>query len=138
MMVTTATQHSSWQPIDEVAFPRRRHRTLPRPQPCQWEYPASEQCACASTAGSYLGLIHIAFSAMLASPDVTLAGACAMPSQTNERGIVHVVDDDASIRGALEGLFESVGLDTQTYAAPREFLATNVADRPGCIVIDIR
>jgi FixJ family two-component response regulator len=61
-----------------------------------------------------------------------------MPSQTNDRAIVHVVDDDASMRGALEGLFDSVGLDTQTYAAAREFLATDIADRPGCIVIDIR
>ena len=61
-----------------------------------------------------------------------------MPSQTNERAIVHVVDDDASMRGALEGLFDSLGFDTQTYAAAREFLATNIADRPGCIVIDIR
>jgi FixJ family two-component response regulator len=65
-------------------------------------------------------------------------GACAMPSQTNERAIVHVVDDDASMRGALEGLFDSVGLETQTYAAAREFLATSISDRPGCIVIDIR
>jgi len=61
-----------------------------------------------------------------------------MPSQTNERAIVHVVDDDASMRGALEGLFDSVGFDTQTYSAAREFLATSIADRPGCIVIDIR
>jgi FixJ family two-component response regulator len=65
-------------------------------------------------------------------------GACAMPSQPNERAIVHVVDDDASMRGALEGLFDSVGLETQTYAAAREFLATSISDRPGCIVIDIR
>jgi FixJ family two-component response regulator len=65
-------------------------------------------------------------------------GACAMPSQTNERAIVHVVDDDASMRAALEGLFDSVGLETQTYAAAREFLATSISDRPGCIVIDIR
>jgi FixJ family two-component response regulator len=65
-------------------------------------------------------------------------GACVMPSQTNERAIVHIVDDDASMRGALEGLFDSVGLETQTYAAAREFLATSISDRPGCIVIDIR
>jgi FixJ family two-component response regulator len=65
-------------------------------------------------------------------------GACAMPSQTNERAIVHVVDDDASMRGALEGLFDSVGLETQTYAAAREFLTTSISDRLGCIVIDIR
>jgi FixJ family two-component response regulator len=61
-----------------------------------------------------------------------------MLSRTNERAIVHVVDDDASMRGALAGLFDSVGLDTQTYAAAREFLDTNLVDKPGCIVIDIR
>jgi len=61
-----------------------------------------------------------------------------MPSQINERAIVHVVDDDASMRGALEGLFDSVGLETQTYSAAREFLATSISHRPGCIVIDIR
>lgn len=61
-----------------------------------------------------------------------------MPSQTNERATVHVVDDNASMRGALEGLFDSVGLETQTYAAAREFLATSISNRPGCIVIDIR
>lgn len=61
-----------------------------------------------------------------------------MPSPASDRAIVHVVDDDESMRGALEGLFESVGLDTQGYAAAREFLSIELADRPGCIVIDIR
>jgi FixJ family two-component response regulator len=65
-------------------------------------------------------------------------GACAMPCQTNERAIVHIVDDDPSMRGALGGPFDSVGLEAQTYAAAREFLATSISDRPGCIVIDIR
>jgi FixJ family two-component response regulator len=61
-----------------------------------------------------------------------------MPSHSDDRVIVHVVDDDASLRGALEGLFHSVGLVTQTYAAARDFLAKSPADQPGCIVIDIR
>ena len=61
---------------------------------------------------------------MLEVTGVTVMGACAMPFQTNERAIVHVVDDDASMRGALESLFDSVGLETQTYAAARDFLAT--------------
>src|ERR1700719_2990966 len=65
-------------------------------------------------------------------------GVPTMPFQTNERAVVHVVDDDASVRGALEGLFDSVGLDTQTYAAARDFLVTRLADKPGCVVIDIR
>ena len=61
-----------------------------------------------------------------------------MPSSTSERAVVHIVDDDASMRGALEGLFESVGLDTRTYAAAGEFLAARLVDKPGCIVIDVR
>jgi FixJ family two-component response regulator len=61
-----------------------------------------------------------------------------MPLQKNERAIVHVVDDDASMREALRGLFGTVGLETQTYATAHDFLATSLADRPGCIIIDIR
>lgn len=65
-------------------------------------------------------------------------GVHAMPSHRDERATVHVVDDDASMRGALEALFDSVGLATETYAAARDFLATSPADQPGCMVIDIR
>jgi len=61
-----------------------------------------------------------------------------MPFQTNNRAVVHVVDDDASLRGALESLFESVGLATRAYGAASDFLNASVADKPGCIVIDIR
>jgi FixJ family two-component response regulator len=61
-----------------------------------------------------------------------------MPLQTSDKAIVHVVDDDASLRDALEGLFESVGLDTRTYGTAHEFLDANRVDKPGCIVIDIR
>jgi FixJ family two-component response regulator len=42
------------------------------------------------------------------------------------------------MRGALEGLFDSVGLTTQSYGAAGEFLAAPPVDKPGCIVIDIR
>jgi FixJ family two-component response regulator len=64
--------------------------------------------------------------------------AHAMPFETSESAVVHVVDDDASLRSALEGLFDSVGLATRTYAAARDFMGTSLADKPGCIVIDIR
>jgi FixJ family two-component response regulator len=64
--------------------------------------------------------------------------AVAMSLETTDTAVVHVVDDDASIRGALEGLFDSVGLATRSYAAARDFMGTNLADKPGCIVIDIR
>lgn len=61
-----------------------------------------------------------------------------MPLHKNERAIVHVVDDDASMREALSNLFGTVGLETQTYATAHDFLAARLTDRPGCIVIDIR
>lgn len=51
---------------------------------------------------------------------------------------MHVVDDDASMRDALESLLESLKLETRTYATARDFLASTLTDRPGCIVLDIR
>jgi FixJ family two-component response regulator len=61
-----------------------------------------------------------------------------MPPQTRDTPVVHIVDDDALIRDALESLFESVGLNSQTYAAAGDFLAAGISDQPGCIVIDVR
>jgi FixJ family two-component response regulator len=61
-----------------------------------------------------------------------------MPFETNNRAVVHVVDDDPSLRGALESLFDSVGLETRAYGAARDFLDASLADEPGCIVIDVR
>jgi FixJ family two-component response regulator len=62
----------------------------------------------------------------------------SMRSAPSEKPLVHVVDDDASMRSALEGLFDSVGLQTQTYATAEDFLSVNPSDRPGCIVLDVR
>ena len=61
-----------------------------------------------------------------------------MPLQSDRKAIVHVVDDDPSMRGALQDLFLSIGLETRTYGTARDFLAAAVADTPGCLVIDIR
>jgi FixJ family two-component response regulator len=81
-------------------------------------------------------LIHTEISAMLKAR--VNIWAPVMPLQTTESAIVHIVDDDASMRGALESLFDSVGLRTQTYSAAHEFLSKSLADQPGCIIIDIR
>src|SRR6266851_8401616 len=64
--------------------------------------------------------------------------ALVMSSEMSDRAVVHVVDDDASLRAALESLFDTMGLATRTYGTARDFLKTNLADAPGCIVIDIR
>src|SRR5476651_2710542 len=60
-----------------------------------------------------------------------------MPPPTRDT-TVHIVDDDALVRNALEFLFESVGLHTQTYATAGDFLGASISDKPGCIVIDVR
>jgi FixJ family two-component response regulator len=64
--------------------------------------------------------------------------APAMLAQPTDRAIIHIVDDDPSMRGALASLFDTVGLWTETYATARDFLNANLADNPGCIVIDVR
>jgi FixJ family two-component response regulator len=56
----------------------------------------------------------------------------------NEKPLIHVVDDDASVRDALESLLDSVKLQTKAYAAAGDFLSSKLTDRPGCIVLDIR
>jgi FixJ family two-component response regulator len=61
-----------------------------------------------------------------------------MPLPSDQKAIVHVVDDDPSMREALQDLFLSIGLETRTYATARDFLAGAVSDAPGCLVIDIR
>src|SRR5215208_6997332 len=86
----------------------------------------------------HLFLIHLLPSHMLSLQNHCHLGRRAMPLEKNERAIVHVVDDDASLRGALESLFDSVGLGTPSYATARDFLAASLPDEPGCIIIDIR
>jgi FixJ family two-component response regulator len=61
-----------------------------------------------------------------------------MPLQSDQRAVVHVVDDDASMRAALQELFQSIGLEARTYATARDFLATAASDAPGCLVVDVR
>ena len=52
--------------------------------------------------------------------------------------MIFVVDDDASMREALQRLLRSVGLPVTTFASAREFLQHRGADVPGCLVLDVR
>src|SRR5690349_20191631 len=55
-----------------------------------------------------------------------------------ERPIVFVIDDDASVRDSVTDLLRSVGLDVQAFGSPQEFLDVTRSDAPGCIVLDVR
>jgi FixJ family two-component response regulator len=52
--------------------------------------------------------------------------------------IVFVVDDDASMRGALSRLFRSVGLQVELFGSAAEFLQRGQPDGTSCLVLDIR
>ncbi|MBL8644059.1 MAG: response regulator transcription factor, partial [Rhodospirillaceae bacterium] len=49
-----------------------------------------------------------------------------------------MIDDDASVRAAINSLLMSVGLDTKLFASAQEFLASKLPDAPTCIISDIR
>jgi FixJ family two-component response regulator len=51
---------------------------------------------------------------------------------------VFVVDDDPSVRRALNRLIESVGLAARSYASAPEFLNEATSDVAGCLVLDLR
>ncbi|MBR0793942.1 response regulator transcription factor [Bradyrhizobium jicamae] len=55
-----------------------------------------------------------------------------------EEPIVFVVDDDASVRGALSNLFRSVDLRTEVFASAHEFLQRKLPNVPSCLILDIR
>jgi FixJ family two-component response regulator len=53
--------------------------------------------------------------------------------------MVFIVDDDDSVRAALDSLLRSVGLQVRLYSSPDEFLKSDIPDDvPGCIVLDVR
>ena len=59
---------------------------------------------------------------------------------TPRAALVHVVDDDLSMREAVSSLLRSFGLRVETYASAVEFLAHRVPSphEPECLVLDVR
>ena len=51
--------------------------------------------------------------------------------------IVFVVDDDSSIREAIESLVELAGLGVESFGNAQEFLRAERPDLPGCVVLDV-
>jgi FixJ family two-component response regulator len=50
---------------------------------------------------------------------------------------VFVIDDDANVRAAIQGLLKSVGLRSESFATAEEFLHNKEPNRPGCLVLDV-
>ncbi len=59
-------------------------------------------------------------------------------SPVQDEPVIHVIDDDDSLREALGSLFRSIGLQSHAHASVADFLAAERDDRPGCLVLDVR
>jgi FixJ family two-component response regulator len=55
-----------------------------------------------------------------------------------EKSFIYVIDDDPSVRKALERLLRSTGRDAKTFASASEFLDFTCPDTPGCLILDIK
>ena len=62
--------------------------------------------------------------------------AAAEPGM-NTTPLIHVVDDDESMRTALLRLLGAAGFDALGYGSAGEFLLHPVPDRPGCLLLDL-
>jgi len=52
--------------------------------------------------------------------------------------LITIVDDDDSLRRALQGLLESAELPAQSFASAEEFLESGQHHRTACLIADIR
>ncbi len=51
---------------------------------------------------------------------------------------VFVIDDDDLVRASIQGMLKSVGLRSETFATPQEFLRSKRSNEPSCLVLDVR
>ena len=56
----------------------------------------------------------------------------------SENPLIAVVDDDASMRGALRNLLRSVGFRAAAFASAEEFLQASQIQGTACAIVDVR
>jgi FixJ family two-component response regulator len=61
-----------------------------------------------------------------------------MSVETVDKPLVIVIDDDQSVREALDSLIRSVGLGVLGFSSAEEYRGATLPDRPGCIILDVR
>jgi FixJ family two-component response regulator len=52
--------------------------------------------------------------------------------------VIHIVDDDASFRGAISRLLKVSGYEVADYESAARFLRTIADAKPGCLLLDVR
>jgi FixJ family two-component response regulator len=53
-------------------------------------------------------------------------------------GTIHIIDDDASVRAALQRVLQASGYRTRCYAAAGDYLLPPPDDSPGCLLLDVQ
>src|SRR5215510_12509469 len=56
----------------------------------------------------------------------------------SENPLIVVVDDDASMRGALRSFLRSVGFRAAAFASAEEFLQAGQLQDTACVIVDVR
>ncbi len=57
---------------------------------------------------------------------------------STDSSIVFIVDDDAGVRDAIQGLLKAEGWRSAAFESPEAFLASKIGDEPCCLVLDVR
>jgi FixJ family two-component response regulator len=52
--------------------------------------------------------------------------------------VVVVIDDDPSVREAIDSLLRSIGLEARSFDSAEKFKRATLPDVPGCIILDVR
>src|ERR1700688_5004855 len=56
----------------------------------------------------------------------------------NMTKLVAIVDDDDSMRNALDGMLKAVGFPARAFASAEEFLKSGLQHQTSCLIVDIR
>jgi FixJ family two-component response regulator len=51
---------------------------------------------------------------------------------------VIIVDDDDLVRASIQGMLKSVGLRSEAFATPQDFLRSKQSDGPSCLILDVQ
>ena len=55
-----------------------------------------------------------------------------------ETALISIVDDDESIREAIQSLLGSVGFKAKTFASAEQFLQSDQIETTACLILDVR
>jgi FixJ family two-component response regulator len=61
-----------------------------------------------------------------------------VPDVRRKKQLIAIVDDDESVRSAVDGVLKSVGLNTRTFVSAEEFLVSGQQGETACLITDIQ